>query len=304
VMGGIYARLDGESDEVAEAIYEQYRPAGAGDALAVRPEGRLLALADRLDTLVGYFALGAEPTGTRDPFALRRAGLAVVRLLMEGAWSISLRSAIEAAAARYPGDLSMADDAVERLVAFLRERARFVSQAAGHRYDSIGAVLSAQADDLHDADLRLQALTALRADPQHEEAFRSLSSAFKRIRNLTKGHEEGDLDPGALVEPPELELHRSLEQVEQQVEQNLRAPDYLAALRAIASLRPAVDGFLGSSRDEGVLVMAPDPRLRDNRLALLRRAGRLFTRIADFSEIVVEGKGVESAGAAPAGRAR
>ncbi len=115
-----------------------------------------------------------------------------------------------------------------------------------------------------------------------------------------KGQEEGDLDPEGLVEAPEVELHLSLERVEQRLDARLRDRDYLVALQAIASLRPPVDAFLGSSRDEGVLVLAPDPRLRRNRLALLRRAGGLFSRVADFSEIVVEGNVAEpDAGRSP-----
>lgn len=289
VMGGIYARADGEPAAVAEAIAEHYRPAGSGDDLPGSDAGRLLALADRLDTLAGTFAVGLEPTGTRDPYALRRAGLAVVRLLSELPWFLSLQRAVAAALAGYPPEIRGSGEAAPRLVAFLQERARQAAQGAGHRYDSVAAVLAVQADDPRDAALRLKALTALRAEPAHESAFLALAASFKRIRNLSSGEEAGEVDPGALAEAPEKLLHEALARVEQEVEGRVGARDYLGGLEAIASLRPAVDAFLGGSRQEGVLVLAPEARLRRNRLALLGRAARLFARIADFSEIVVEG---------------
>ena len=289
IMGGIYARRGGEPEAVAAAIYDQYRPAGAADALPRSPEGRLLALADRLDTLAGYFGLGAEPTGTRDPFALRRAALGVARILSESTWFLSLREAIDRALSAFPAPVRRSEDAARKLHEFLMERMRHVAELAGHRYDSVSAVSAVQDDDVHDAFRRLEALTALRADAGHEEAFRSLSSASKRIRNMLRDQEETELDPASLVEPSEVELHERLDEIEVRVAALLDSRDYLEAFRALASLRPSVDGFLGSSRSEGVLVMAEDPRLRDNRLALLRRAGGLFARIADFSEIVVEG---------------
>ena len=290
VIGGIYAAEDGEPAAVSMAIYDHYRPAGAGEALPRETEGLLVALADRLDTLAGYFSLGLEPTGTRDPYALRRAALAMVRILTERPWFLSLGHAVQRALELYPASERPSADAGPRLRSFLLDRVRHLAQTTGHRYDSVSAVLAVQHDDIRDASLRLDALTTLRADTRHEEDFLSLSSAFKRIRNLVKDQEEGSLDPAALVEPPEVDLHRALGDVEQGLEETLRARDYLETLRSIAGLRPSVDAFLGSSRSEGVLVLAKEPGLRRNRLALLRRAGSLFTRVADFSEIVVEGE--------------
>ena len=289
IMGGIYARADSEPDEIARAIYQQYRPAGPGDALPAGAEGLLVALADRVDTLTGYFGIGAEPTGTRDPFALRRAGTAVVRILMECGWAVSLREALQRSIAQFHGSTLTQADLLPTLVEFFRERARTVAEAAGHRYDSVNAVFAAEFDDLQDTGLRLEALTRLRADPSHEEAFDSLSIAFKRIRNLVDGVERSSVDAKHLTEVPEVELHRQLVTVASEVERQVVRRDYLEAFRAIASLRVAVDAFLGSSRSEGVLVMAPDLAVRANRLALLQDVGDLFSRIADFSEIVVEG---------------
>jgi glycyl-tRNA synthetase beta chain len=289
VVGGLYAAADGEAPEVGRAVYDHYRPAGAGDGLPRDGEGLLLALADRLDTLAGYFLIGAEPTGTRDPFALRRAGSAVVRILMEAAWLLSLEEALAMALEGYEG-LQAEGDPAARLGEFFRERTRQVAQGAGHRYDSVNAVLAVQADDPRDAALRLEALSKLRADPELEAAFLSLSVAHKRIRNLVGEGVSRGVSTEHLVEAPEVELHRRLEEVDAQVQDHLQARDYLGALSAIASLRSPVDGFLGSSREEGVLVMSPDARLRDNRLGLLAGAGDLFSRIADFSEIVVEGE--------------
>jgi glycyl-tRNA synthetase beta chain len=265
VMGGIYARADGEPGETGTAIYDHYRPAGAGDDLPRTPEGRLVALADRLDTLAGYFLIGAEPTGARDPFALRRAGTGVVRILTAESWFL-------------------------RLGEFFAERTRQAFQAAGHRYDSVAAVLAVPHEALKDAAARLDALTRLRAEPELEEAFLSLAAAHKRIRNLLEAGGSETVDAATLQEAPEIELHRCLLEVGGEMDRHLEAREYLAALKAVAGLRGPLDGFLGASRDEGVLVMSPDPRLKENRLGLLRRAGELFARIADFSAIVVEGE--------------
>jgi glycyl-tRNA synthetase beta chain len=291
IMGSIYARADGEPPEIAAAIADHYRPAGSGDLLPSGDEGRLLALADRLDTLAGAFGIGLEPTGTRDPFALRRAGQGVVRLLFEHPWFLSLSGAVGSAFAAYPESIRGDGGAAVRLVVFLQERARQVAQAGGDRYDSVAAVLAVQGDDLHDARLRLQALSELRAQPAHEAAFVALSGSCKRIRNFVDGGAEvaSEIDRALLTEPPEQQLDRELSRVEAEVTRQVDARAYLQALGAIASLRPALDGFLGGSRGEGVLVLAPDARVRRNRLALLMRAGRLFSWVADFSAIVLEG---------------
>lgn len=291
LMGAIYARADGEPEAIATAIAEQYHPAGPGDVLPTGDEGRLVALADRLDTLAGTFAIGLEPTGTRDPYALRRAGQGVVRLLFEHPWFLSLSAAVNAALASFPESIRGDGGAAPRLLAFLRERARQVAQAGGDRYDSVAAVLAVQEDDLHDARLRLQALSALRAEPAHETVFVALAASCKRIRNFVGDGAEaaGEVDRTALTEAPEQALERELSRVEAEVTERVEERAYPLALRAIASLRPALDGFLGGSRGEGVLVLAPDARVRGNRLALLARAGRVFCWVADFSEIVLEG---------------
>jgi len=289
VMGGLYARADGEPAATADAIYDHYRPVGAGDDLPRGPAGRLLAMADRLDTLAGYFLIGAEPTGARDPFALRRAGTGVVRILIDEAWFLPLDTAVFEAVQGYSG-VGDVDDAVQRLQSFFAERTRKVFQAAGHRYDSVSAVLAVPYDALRDAASRLDALTRLRAEPELEQAFLSLAAAHKRIRNLVDAEGHETVDAGTLQEVPEVELHRCLQEVRGELEKHLKAREYLPALKAVAGLRTALDNFLGASRDEGVLVMSPDPRLRENRLGLLRNAGELFSRIADFSEIVVEGE--------------
>lgn len=289
VMGGIYAGADGEPAPTAEAVYDHYRPTGAGDALPRGAAGRLLALVDRLDTLAGYFLIGAEPTGARDPFALRRAGTGVVRILMAEPWLLPLETAIEEAVQGY-SEVGDAADTALRLQRFFAERVRKVFLAAGHRYDSVSAVLAVPTDSLRDAASRLDALTRLRADPELEQAFLSLAAAHKRIRNLVDPEGQEKVDVDSLKEIPEIELHRCLKRVHGELETYLGARDYLPALKAVAGLRTTLDGFLGASRDEGVLVMSPDPRLRENRLGLLRSAGALFSRIADFSEIVVEGE--------------
>ncbi len=264
IMGGLYARAQGEPEAVWRAIYEHYRPESMEDAIPSTLEGRLVSLADKLDALKGCFAQGLVPSGSRDPFALRRAAQGVVRILVEGKLAIRLKSFIGQ-------DAALAEFFADRLRYYFRD-------VRGYRYDEVNAVLAAGWDDLTDLESRLAALAQVRPTPD----FEPLAASFKRIKNILRQAEftGGGAVDAALLEPgAETELYHAASAARERG--RLLAGDYRAALAAIASLRPRVDEFF-----DQVLVNAPDPKVRENRLTMLGNLLGEFSAIADFSEIV------------------
>jgi glycyl-tRNA synthetase beta chain len=266
IVGGLYARAQGEPEAVARAIYHHYQPAGADDAIPPTLEGRLVSLADKLDTLREAFKIGLAPTGSKDPFALRRAAQGVVRILVEGELS-------------YP--LSELAGGQGELLEFLADRVRYYFRdVRGFAYDEVNAVLAAGCDDLPDVARRLEALRRVRPT----ENFEAIAVSFKRIKNILR---QAGYGGGAAVRPElleageEAELYRRFLELREVVQDHRSRRDYGPALEAIASLRPQVDAFF-----DHVLVNAPDPDVRTNRLALLGRLLEEFSSIADFSEIV------------------
>lgn len=271
VMGGLYARLQGEAEPVWRAIYEHYRPESMEDAIPETLPGRLVSLADKLDTLAGCFRVGLIPTGSRDPFALRRAAQGVVRILVEGRLPLPLKSLIGKDSAQ---------------VEFFEDRLRYYfREVRGFRYDEVNAALAAGWDDLTDLESRLAALQAVRPT----ENFEPLAASFKRIRNIlrqagvepARAQRRSQVRTELLEAGPEQELYREFRRVRSRVRRLRRAKQYPEALEAIASLRPAVDRFF-----DHVLVNAPDEQVRRNRLTLLSELLGEFSSIADFSEIV------------------
>jgi glycyl-tRNA synthetase beta chain len=285
VIGGLYARAEGLGESVAQAIYWQYRPAAADDAIPPTVEGQLLGLADRMATIVDMFALGLEPTGSKDPFALRRAANGVIRILAESGLPLKL-SELERLATD-PQQDALAETATSAVAAFFRERLDFyLREVMGYSYDVSKAVLAADADDVADTIARAKALTEVRASDA-EGHLAAISAAFKRIQNiLRQAREKGEsydtaAVANALVEPEERALHAQLSSVAPEVESLASARRYAEALERIATLRPAVDAFF-----DKVMVMAPDAALRRNRLSLIAEVAGRFSSIADFSEIV------------------
>lgn len=266
IVGGLYARAQGEPEAVAQAIYHHYQPAGADDAIPPTLEGRLVALADKLDTLREAFKIGLVPTGSKDPFALRRAAQGVVRILVEGELSFPLTE--------------LAGGQAE-LLEFLVDRVRYYFRdVRGFAYDEVNAVLAAGCDDLPDVLRRLEAVRRVRPT----DNFEAIAVSFKRIKNILRqaGFSGGGEVRSELVEPGhEAELYRRFVELRQVVRDHRERRDYGPALEAIASLRPQVDAFF-----DHVLVNAPDPDVRANRLTLLDRVLDEFSSIADFSEIV------------------
>jgi glycyl-tRNA synthetase beta chain len=283
-MGAYYAQADGEEGEVAAAIREHYLPRGAGDALPATPTGVALALADRLDTLAGIFALGQKPSGTRDPFGLRRAAIGVLRICRERKLDIDLRALISQAVAAQPLDeLSSRRDAVcDEVYEFVMERLRsqyLEDPASGVSTEIFDAVLAAQPRSPLAADERLRALVEFLARPEAA----SLTAANKRIANILKKSAAATpeaIDEALLRAPAEQALHAALKARRATVQRALSAGQYAAALAALAELKPEVDGFF-----DKVLVNDPDAALRSNRLALLGELRALFTGIADLSRL-------------------
>jgi glycyl-tRNA synthetase beta chain len=285
IIGGLYARAEGLPESVAQAIYWQYRPAAADDAIPPTIEGQLLGLADRTATIVDMFALGLEPTGSKDPFALRRAANGVIRILAESGLPLKLNELERLATSREQD--ALAETSTSAVAAFFRERLEFyLREVMGYSYDVAKAVLAAGADDVADAIARAKALTAVRASDV-EGHFTAISVAFKRIQNILRQARERDepYDMAAvtdvLIEPEERALHQQFASVAPAVEQLRQQRRYAEALERIASLRPTVDAFF-----DKVMVMAPDAALRRNRLSLVAEVAQRFSSIADFSEIV------------------
>jgi glycyl-tRNA synthetase beta chain len=290
VVGGLYAQAQGEPEEIACAVYDHYRPIGLDDPIPRNLTGCAVAIADKLDTLAGCFAVGLMPSGSSDPYALRRAAAGIVKILLERRLSMSLSAAVSAAmralAAR-PPKLTAGPEVQTQVLEFLLERARYVfQQRLSFAYDEVSAVLAADADDLVDAAKRLEALKTIRGTKN----FPPLAVAFKRIRKiLEKAGEPAAwrlpaVQAEALTEEAERQLHREAGRVAREAGEHKRAGRYREALQVIAGLRPAVDRFF----DE-VLVMAEDEQVRRNRLTLLAELLREFSTIADFSEVVSEG---------------
>jgi glycyl-tRNA synthetase beta chain len=299
IVGGLYARADGLPERVARAIYGHYLPRGADDSLPDTPEGAIVGLVDRLDTQAGIFLLGIVPTGSRDPYALRRSVLGACRILIESKVRASLAVLIDRALDAYGAETILESvpvpEARAGLLEFYRGRLQFIGESDGLRQDSVRAALAASADDPHDVRLRMAALDEIRGDA----GFASLTLAHKRIKNILKDRPVAGYEAGLLKEDAEKALDRAFRAAVPVVEACAARGDHLHALREIARLGPPLDRFFAE-----VLVMADDGRLRDNRLGLLQAMARLFLKTGDLSEVVIEGGPIRMAAAGEKAGAR
>ena len=270
VMGREYALLAGEPPAVADAIAEHYKPSSAGGALPGSAPGTVLALADRLDSLVGLFSAGIRPSGANDPYALRRSAQGIVRILAEGEQSLDLGAAIDDTAAHLPGDLT--PEARADVLDFLRTRLEVQLRDAGQPADVVSAVLVVQGQDPARA---VQSVSAL-ADRTAADDWERTLTAYARCARIVRGREDVPVtvDADRLSEPAELELNTAVDQATA----NLNGDDISAVIDTLAELAPAIDRFF-----EDVLVMADDPGVRAARLALVGRVARLPERVADLS---------------------
>ena len=285
IVGGLYARAQGEPDEVADAVYDHYRPVGLDDPIPRNLTGCAVALADKLDSVVGCFAVGVVPTGSSDPYALRRAALGIVKIILDKKLPVSLSLAIGSAAKAlltHKPKRGVTPAQETQILDFLLDRAKFVfREREGFGYDEVTAVFRAGADDLVDAQKRLVALKAIRKSKN----FEPLAVSFKRIRKILEkanvpvgeGHH---VNPELFENNAERELYSAVRDAASKVQLQKRAGKYQEALEVIAGLRKSVDQFF-----DGVMVMAENEAVRNNRLTLLAELLREFTTVADFSEI-------------------
>jgi glycyl-tRNA synthetase beta chain len=278
IMGRYYALSDGEPAVVAEAIEAHYHPRFNGDTL---PQGNVacaVALAERLDALTGFFGIGQIPTGDKDPFALRRAALGVLRILMETPLPLDLDDLLAAAEAGFAPGVLTNPERRPASADFLRERLRHFLKEAGHEQNAVDAVLALQPTRIDQVPARLAAVKAFAALPEAE----ALAAANKRIVNILKKAESSNIevDVALLQEPAEKALFAELNAAAPGIESQFANADYEGALKSLAQLRSAVDAFF-----DGVMVMADEPLTRANRIALLSRLAGLMNRVADISRL-------------------
>jgi glycyl-tRNA synthetase beta chain len=285
VVGGLYSRAQGESEVVADAVYDHYRPVGLDDPIPRNITGCAVALADKLDSIMGCFSVGVVPTGSSDPYALRRAGLGIVKIILERKIPVSLSLTIGAAAKAlhtHAPKKHVSAQQEAQVMEFILDRARFVlREKSGYAYDEVNAVFRAGSDDLVEVEKRLKALKAIRKSKN----FEPLAISFKRIRKILEkanlpAEALQNVDDKLFEKDVERELHATVRKAAAKVNEDKRAGKYLEALEEIAGLRKIVDRFF-----EEVMVMAEDEAVKRNRLALLAEILREFTTIADFSEL-------------------
>jgi glycyl-tRNA synthetase beta chain len=277
IMGRYYALHDGEDARVAQAIADHYKPRFAGDELAADNIGLSVALAERLDALTGIFGIGLPPSGDKDPFALRRAALGVLRMLMERRLPLDLKQLLGLAQAYFPDDLVASSVAVD-VFQFMQDRLRVYLRDQGFAPDEVEAVVAQQPTRIDQVPDRLAAVRDFRQLPEAE----SLAAANKRIRNILKkaGAVGADIDAALLQEAAEKDLHAALLAVQPRVDSALANLDYTGALKALAGTRAAVDSFF-----DQVMVMTDEPLIRANRLALLARLAGAMGSVADIGEL-------------------
>jgi glycyl-tRNA synthetase beta chain len=294
IVGGLYAKAQGLHENVATAIYDQYKPESTEDSAPRTLEGAVLSIADKADSIAGMFALGLVPSGSKDPFALRRQANGIVKTIVEHKLPLSLSRLMTAAREQYTGSeaekkFTLKDEAyAEAVRAFFRERMEFyLRDVLGLAYDIVNATLAAGADDVVDAVARAQAVAKVRPSSD----FESISVAFKRMKNIlrqaaeTKKTVAEPFNPAALKDAEEKKLADAVPGVAKQVKELSASRQYESALHEISRLRPPIDAFF-----DKVMVMVEDENLRAQRLGLLQTLVNEFSSIADFSEIVTEKK--------------
>ncbi len=300
IVGGLYARVQPLDEgmrpdvqtEISRAIYDHYKPESMEDSAPATVEGAVLSIADKADSIAGMFALGLIPSGSKDPFALRRQANGIVKTIAEHKLPLHLSEIMADARIRYQGseaEKKFSNAAyAESVRGFFRERLEFyLKDARGYAYDVVSAVLAVGSDDVVDAVARAEAVSKVRGSAD----FESISVAFKRMKNILRQAAETTkvialrVNPAGLREDSEKELAAMVPQTAAKVEKRRTERDFEGALLEIAKLRPAIDKFF-----DKVMVMVDDEHLRANRLALLQTVVKEFSTIADFSEIVTEGK--------------
>jgi glycyl-tRNA synthetase beta chain len=275
IMGGYYARHDGHSDEIADAIEDHYKPRFAGDELPRNTTGLVVALADKLETLVGMFGIGNLPTGDKDPFALRRHALGVIRMLAEKDLELNVGDLVAAAQPAFGDKIT---DAGAALVDFIFDRLAGSLREQGYSAQEVDAVLALRPQRLGDVAKRLEAVRSFAALPEAA----ALAAANKRIGNILKkaGEVDAHVSLVLLQEPAEIALYAAMQDVAPRAKTQFEAADYTASLQTLAALRAPVDAFF-----DGVMVNAEEMDLRLNRQGLLKTLHEAMNRVADLSRL-------------------
>ena len=277
IMGNYYARHDGESESVANAIEQHYWPRFAGDAVPTEFRGQCVAIADRIDTMLGIFAIGQKPTGVKDPFGLRRAALGIIRIIIENDLPVDIKKLCQQAAAGLADKID-ASAVAQDVVDYIFDRLKSYYQDQKIRFDVVDAVLACHPTVLTDLQHRVVAVSEF----LNNDAATALAAANKRISNILKKQQAvtADINPELLQEQAEKDLYQQLSEVEKKALTHFENAQYLPGLNALADLRPVVDQFF-----DDVMVMVEDEALKQNRLALLQTLANSFLRVADFSRI-------------------
>jgi glycyl-tRNA synthetase beta chain len=297
IIGGLYAKSQGLSTTVADIIYDQYLPAGMDDSVPRSLEGAVFGIADRADTIAGMFRLGMEPTGSKDPFALRRAANSIVKILAETEVSLNIQNIITISAGKLEDNIAvLSTKTADKMHAFFNERIEFyLRDVKGFTYDVVAAVLAQPNhaygfNNVRDAIARAEAITAVRGS----EDFLAVCAAFKRMKNIVSQADESGITVIPVEIPNQVSMHptqnalnNAVTQVSIRFDEFCNAHQYVEAVRLLATLRPEVDAFLDPKT--GVKVMDDVPYIRETRINLLRQILINFSRIADFSEIVTAG---------------
>jgi glycyl-tRNA synthetase beta chain len=280
IVGGLYARREGSAEEVWKAIYDQYKPVSADDEPPRTETGAILSLADRVDTLAGFFGIGLTPTGSKDPYGLRRAAQGLVSIVLSRGWRADWKLIFRKAIGLYGAAVTVpVEEALGRLFDFFADRVHFLFEKRGLPSDVVASVLAGGSWDFADLADRARAL----AEARRREDFRSLSLSVKRIRKILEPDGNGEPETSLYREPAERDLAADFIQLSSMVRGLMSSRRYTEVLAAMTSLAPALDRFFND-----VLVNAPEPDLRRNRHALLAAVQKEFSNFADISEIVVE----------------
>ena len=281
IMGGYYAANSGENYEVSEAIRCHYYPTSPGGDLPGSITGSIISIADKLDTIVGYFGIGKIPSGSQDPYALRRQALGIVRVLAQSQYHLALDRTVEKSISLY-NRFSEPDRLKSSVLEFLKGRISWFVSEQGFAYDVIDSILSVDSEDVPNTVKRVQAMSHFRDRPD----FTGIYNAFNRVirilpKEFSPSMHAGAVDEQLLQDRSEKELHNSINQIHEEVEQLANHGEYSAVLNRLAELRTVIDTFF-----DDVLVMTEQDELRNNRLALLRRLAGMFSLVADFSRLV------------------
>jgi len=278
IMGREYALLAGEDPAVAKAIYEHYLPVTAGGNLPETHEGAIVSIADKMDTIAGFFGVRLVPTGTADPYALRRQALGIINIILEKRYPLMLEDLVSTSLAILDGKMTRpAEETAKDVLEFFRGRLENMLISQGHPQDVVSAVLAAGFSDLVQVIQKIEAMETFKTHP----AYEPLAIAFKRAGNILKEFGNGRIEPSLFNLEEEILLHSTFIETRDKVLQALQKEDYPAALLELAALREPIDRFFGS-----VMVMVEEEAIRFNRLSLLEALFSLFRRIADFSKIV------------------